>query len=115
MKAHDIVGLLSRSRFRLNREKATQADIEECFISHGVVFVREARLSSEDIPDFVVGRTAIEVKLRGAKREIYAQVNRYAQYDEIDDLILVTNVAMGMPPAVKGKPVYVVNLARAWL
>lgn len=116
MNATDIVALLSGKRFRLATEKLTQADIEQCFKVNGVKFIREMRLSPSDIPDFICGSVAIEVKVRNAsKLAIFRQLERYAQHDAVDSIILVTNVPTGMPETINGKPVHVFNLGKAWL
>lgn len=115
MTAQEIIRLLSLTRFPLSNEKMLQAAIEEEFDDHGVEHSREHRLSASDIPDFMVGRIAIEVKIKGSKRAIYGQVKRYVEHAEVDELILVTNVPMGMPATINGKPIHVFNLARAWL
>lgn len=113
--ALEIVSLLSRLRLPLSDEKRLQTAIAEAFDGASVVYEREVRLNAQDVIDFVVGTIGIEVKIKGAKRAIYHQVERYAKHESIKELILVSNVAMGFPPEVEGKPVYVVNLGRAWL
>lgn len=113
--APEIMAILKRYRLPLSDEKRLQEEIEEKLEEHGVEFVREHRLSAADIPDFMVGSLAIEVKIKGSKLSIYKQVERYAQHEEVKSLLLITNVATGFPPTVNGKPAYVFNLARAWL
>jgi hypothetical protein len=115
MTAQEIIRVLAGCRFPLSNEKLLQAAIQEEFDAHGVEHSREHRLSAADIPDFMVGRIVIEIKIKGSKRNIYAQIKRYAEHAEVDELILVTNVPMGLPAKVEGKPVHLVNLARAWL
>ncbi|MEX2430496.1 MAG: hypothetical protein WD645_01080 [Dehalococcoidia bacterium] len=107
--------ILGSRRFGLSSEKVCQSEIEACLRANGVPYQREARLSDADIVDFVVGTTAIEVKLRGARRRIFSQLQRYAAHERIDSLLLVTNVPMGLPKEINGKPTHVLNLARAWL
>lgn len=111
----EIMGLLAKLRLPLSNEKRLQAAIAEEFDAAGIVYEREARLSAKDIPDFMIGAIATEIKIKGSKREIFHQVERYAQHDRVKELILVSNVAMGFPPEINGKPVYFHNLAKAWL
>lgn len=107
---------LRSTRFPLSDEKRLQAAISDAFTATGIEHEREVRLSDKDIIDFLLpGGLGIEVKIKGGKREIYFQVQRYAQHDQITALILATNVPMGFPPLVNGKPVYVHNFAMAWL
>lgn len=115
-EVQDIIRLLQSRRFPLSDEKKLQAEIEETLIGAGIEHKREYRLDASSIIDFMIMRSiGAEVKIKGARSAIYRQVERYAGFDQIKRLILVTNVAMGMPPLVNGKPVYVVNLSRAWL
>lgn len=117
MSIQEIIRLLSSTRFPLSNEKLLQAAIEEEFDAHGVEHLREHRLSGADIVDFYfpASRIAAEAKIKGSKRAIYSQMVRYAAHETVDELILVTNVPMGMPSEINGKPVYMVSLARAWL
>lgn len=110
-----IISFFAGKRFPLSDEKRLQTAIEEEFQRAGILYEREFRLSPKDVIDFIVGRVGIEVKIKGGKLAIFRQVERYAQHDGIDALILATNVAMGMPEEINGKPVHVVNLGRAWL
>ena len=110
-----IIRLLQSRRFTLSDEKRLQAEIEEVLTSFGIEHAREYRLDAGSIIDFMVGGIGVEVKIKGSKLEIWRQLERYAEFDEIETLILVTNVPMGCPSVVKGKPIYVVNLAKAWL
>lgn len=111
-----IIRTLGSRRFSLTDEKKTQEEIEAALIETGIPVSREVRLGDGDIIDFVCADTiGIECKLKGGRRAIYEQVRRYAQHDSISTLILVTNVPTGFPEEINGKPVYVVNLAKAWL
>lgn len=110
-----ILDLLAGLRLPLSTEKRLQGAIADEFDRAGVVYDRECRLSNSDIIDFRIGDIGIEVKIKGAKRSIYHQIERYAEHSDIKELILISNVAMGFPAEVKGKPVYIHNLSRAWL
>lgn len=109
------MALLSRLRLPLSTEVKLQLAIAEEFDAAGVDYEREVQLSPEDRPDFMIGDVAIEVKIKGSKRAIFHQVERYAQHARVRELILISNVAMGFPPEINGKPVYFHNLAKAWL
>ncbi|TCU34075.1 hypothetical protein [Rhizobium azibense] len=115
-EVQDIIRLLQSRRFSLTNEKKLQAEIEVELTAFGIEHEREYRLGAGSIIDFLVKDSiGAEIKLKGSKLNIFRQVERYTGFDEIKRLILVTNVPMGMPPLVNGKPVYVVNLAKAWL
>ncbi|WP_210387821.1 hypothetical protein [Mesorhizobium sp. L-8-10] len=111
----DIFKALSGKRFTLSDEKRLQEEVQEVLDQEGIEYAREHRLNQSDIIDFRCGPVGIEIKIKGGKRDIYNQIERYAKHDCLEELILVTNVATGFPPELNGKPVYVLNLARAWL
>lgn len=102
-------------RFPLKNEKVLQAALSEQFTVAGIEHEREVRLSGADIVDFMFGEIASEVKVQGSKIQIYRQLERYAEHDRVSSLILITNVPMGLPAVIKGKPAYLFNLSRAWL
>jgi hypothetical protein len=114
-----VLELLQSGRYSLNNEKETQAQVGARLRDtlEGVLVESEKRLSARDIPDFLVdGKIAIEVKLRGwQKKEIFKQLTRYAKHDVVECIILVTNVSLGLPTEIEGKPVYYVSMGRAWL
>lgn len=77
---------------------------------------REVRLSPRDRIDFVVDdHIGIEVKIKGSKRDIYRQLERYAGFAQLHRLILVSSVAIGLPATIGGKPVTLISLGSAWL
>lgn len=112
----DIVSLVKTHRLPLNKEKELQSELAKLLTGKGYEFSREHRLSAKDIPDFMVGGIMIECKMRGQnKREIYRQLCRYAEHDEVKEIVLVTNVAMGLPEEINGKPAYYANLSASWI
>ena len=111
-----IIKILSSNRFPLDKEKLTQAVIESRFFENGIVsYNREYRLDTENIPDFFIDGIAIEIKIKGNAKKIYRQCERYCKFDEVKQLILVTNKSMGFPKEINGKPCYFINLGKAWL
>ncbi len=106
---------LSSSKFDLTDEKRTQEGIATILSAAGVQHQREHRLSDSDIIDFYLDGIGIEVKLKGTKKNIYRQLRRYAIHPDIRALILLTNVSMGLPGEIEGKPVYFLKLGNAWL
>jgi hypothetical protein len=116
--AEDVVRFLRRCRLDLSTEKHLQDGIEKAFLEGGVRFEREKRLSVKDIPDFVVfPGIVIECKMRnkGKKMAIYKQLCRYAECSEVTAIILASNVSMGLPPEINGKPVYAASLSAGWI
>ncbi len=113
-----VIATISRHRIDLSTEKAAQAQIETIFTGAGLPFEREVSLSKEDRPDFFMKTVglAIEVKMKGAqKMAIYRQLQRYAAHDEVHGLLLVSNLAMGLPMEIGGKPAWYASLGRAWI
>lgn len=114
--AEAVVKVITGARIDLTVEKTTQSDIERAFTRKGMPFVREYRLSSRDIPDFLAfDQVAIEVKIGGAKRSIYRQLCRYAEHDVVKAIVLASNVAITLPDDIDGKPLRLASLGVAWL
>lgn len=115
-----VCQLLRAARVSLSDEKVTQAQLAEVLVAalpDGAV-VREHRLLARDIVDiFVDGRIAIEIKLKGhgRKMSVFRQLSRYAEHQSVTDIILATNLSMGLPATIEGKPAYFIDLGRQWL
>jgi hypothetical protein len=78
---------------------------------------REAPLSPQDRPDFMVtiGDTAVavEVKVKGSRNAVLRQLGRYAAHDKVDAVLLASGrrtLAAAMPPIIHGKPVLAVHV-----
>ena len=112
-----MLDLLRASRFDLSTETATQFDIGRTLATEGVPHRREARLSPRDRIDFLTADgLGIEVKIRGQRRPaVLRQLERYAEHDAVKALVLLTNVAVGFPATLNGKPLHVISMGRAWL
>lgn len=114
-----IAHLIGQGRFDLSDEIKCQAEIEAFLrdrLPAGVDFAREVRLTAADRPDFVIDRTAVEVKMNSAQpRAILRQLTRYAAHPDIRAVVLVSNKAVNLPAMLSGKPVFSVSLGRAWL
>lgn len=107
--------LLRRLRLPLTDEKALQAQLADELSAAGIEFEREVKIAEGDVIDFIVGGIGIECKIKGSKRAIYFQCERYCQHDAIQQLILLTNVPTGFPSSINGRATFVVNLGLAWL
>lgn len=110
-----ILKILSVERFSTQNEKETQSQIEDVLKRNNIDFKREHRLSPESIPDFFIDGIAIEVKIKGNAMQIYKQCERYSKFDEVKQLILITNRSMGFPAELNNKPCYVMKLGNSWL
>lgn len=109
----EIKALFERCQLDLSDEKRTQDGVGQVLTDHGIAHKREVRLSAADIPDFLLENgVVIEVKLRGQRKmSIYRQLRRYAKHSEVAAIVLMTNVAMGLPDEIEGKPAYFVSLS----
>lgn len=114
----EICRVIAAGRYNLSNEKAVQVGIDDLLVA---AFGREAVerekvLGPFDRPDFVIGGVVVEVKVRGARKvAIWKQLKRYAGHEAVTALVLVTNLSMGLPADVDGKPAWYVSLGRAWL
>lgn len=116
MIARDIAILISGARYRLGHEKLLQDDVEAMFRRAAIPFTREHILGPADRVDFLVdGRIAVELKINAAKRQIFRQMERYAMHDCVEELVLASACAVGLPPRINGKPVFVVSLGTTGL
>lgn len=113
----ELVRMISVHRFDLSNEKAAQAQLETILTNAGITFSREHRLSDRDIVDFLVADgIAVEMKLRGHQKvAVFKQLSRYALHDAVREVVLVTNMAMGLPVQIEGKPAWYASLGRGWL
>lgn len=110
-----VCAALASCQFNLSDEKRLQTQIASRLDSAGVDYRREVTLDSQGTIDFVSARFGIEVKIKGRKKSVYYQCERYLEHEEIDGLLLVTNLAIGMPETLCGKPIYLLDLGRAHL
>ncbi|WZH36261.1 MAG: hypothetical protein PIR02_16055 [Microbacterium enclense] len=115
----------------------TEADLQlaldgiltrEQTLGHSVVmYDREHHLDPHNRIDFLVTlrngpdhphvNVGVEVKIGGALAAVQRQLDRYAQFREIDELLLVTSRARhhGIPYEIYGKPVVLCSLVEGGL
>ncbi len=112
-----IHAALKGQRLPLTDEKVLQLEIGKLLVAafDEVMVQREFYLDRKSIIDFFIEGVGIEVKIKGQKRSIYKQCERYCEFPEIEVLILVCSVSMGFPKELNNKPCYVIKLTEAWL
>lgn len=123
-----IIHLLTTHRLPLSDEKQLQAAIAGVLKAAALHFAREVYLGPRDIVDFMVYPdpvfdqlggarvgAAIEVKIKGNRRDIYRQVERYCGHAAVGEIVLATNVPMALPEFIDGKPTGIAALGRGWL
>jgi len=107
----DLAQLLGRHRYRFSNERDLQDGLQQVLESNAIEHHREYRLTSHDIVDFLVGDVGIEVKVSGSPVQVYRQLARYAESEEIAGLILVTaRTQLSPAKIILGKPVKTVKL-----
>ncbi len=104
---------LRRRRFRAPDERTLQEGIAKAFTEDVMAFEREVVLSRKDRIDFMVGRIGVEVKMTSSSNDLLRQLARYAEFDAVTELVLVTTrarLASACPPSLNGKAILAVHL-----
>ena len=81
----------------------------------GLDFIHEAKLGPGCRIDFLVGHIGVEIKK--GKPDVNAlkrQLARYAVFDEIEAIVVLSPRAVSLPGSVLGKPVHVIVLNHLW-
>lgn len=81
-----LVRFLQSFRWPLSDEKRLQEVMAEQLAGGSIAAEREVHLGDGDIIDFMVGGTGIEVKIKGSKRAIYRQCERYCGHARVTSL-----------------------------
>ncbi len=112
-----IMMAIKGKRFNLQDEKELQVQMHGHLNTLAMPVEREYHLDVKNIPDFFFPNhgIAVEVKIKGSARQIYAQCERYAGFAEVQTIILITNRSMGFPDQIKGKSCFFIKLGNAWL
>jgi hypothetical protein len=104
-------------RFSIHNEKILQEEIEDELIRNNIEYIREYRLSNKSIIDFYFPKEKIgmEIKIKGSVFKIFEQVERYAEFDEISEIILASSKFVNLPKEIKNKKAYFISLSEAFL
>lgn len=107
MHAAELRNLLGAYRYSQSTEDALQRGIAGVLEAHGVPVEREHRLDAHSRIDFLVGIVGIEVKIGGSRNELIRQLHRYAQFDSIGELLVVSSRMRltSLPESLNGKPI----------
>lgn len=109
-----ILQCLNGKQFSLHNEMVLHQQISQAFQSMPGI-QHEYDLDAKSIVDFYYAGVAIEVKIKGNKKDIYKQCKRYCGHEQVRALVLITNLTMGFPKELNTKPCYIFALAQAWL
>ncbi len=113
MTVKDLVTALRGYRFNFSNEADLQDGIEEVLTAKGCSFERECALEGAGVIDFLLaGGIGIEIKIKGSPVLVTRQLLRYAECEDVKELVLVTaRSRLGdLPDTLRGKRVTVVSL-----
>lgn len=110
----EIISILAGKKFSLHSEKELQRELFQA-LSTKTHTIAEYPLDKQNIIDFYCEGIGIEVKIKGNRKNILKQCQRYCEFSDIKSLVLVTNRAMGLPASINNKPCAIVNLGLGWL
>jgi hypothetical protein len=104
-------------RLSLGDEKRLQGELETGFLSNDIKFEREVHLDKNNIVDFMIDGLAIEIKIKsgGSSMQIYRQLERYAEFSNVEAILLMTAKAISLPESINGKQIFVLSLSRTQL
>lgn len=115
MTITEFTNLMRGWRFDLDNEKVTQMTIAAVLGANKIKFRKEYHLDEKNIPDFMIDGLCVEVKIKGSKVAIYKQLVRYAEFDEVKQIVLITSKAVRLPLVINNKPAQVIKMGLAWL
>ena len=113
--ALSVMAAIERARIHVATEDWAQTSIARALARAGIEAEREVALDGASRIDFLAGVVGVEVKVKGQRRAIWRQLDRYAAHPRIGALVLATGVAMPISGWVNGKPLLVASLSRGWL
>lgn len=91
-------------------EEVLQSTVRAMLFAEGIAYEEQVKLPGTlGRLDFLVGRVALELKVKGSLADLLRQLDRYAQSDRIDALVVVTTrrTLARLPAELRGKPVRV--------
>jgi hypothetical protein len=87
-----ILNALRSTRFRFTSEAELQEGISQALTAAGILHKTEVILGPRDRVDFWIDvGIALEVKVDGSLSLVTRQLHRYAQYERVNEIILVTS------------------------
>lgn len=116
--ASRIAAILSRHRISLSSEQAAHRDILAAITAAGLEAQSEVRLDAKSRIDLMVESVGVEIKVgrNHSRREVMAQLVRYAEFPEISALVLVTGSPWPKSITKAGeKRLFTVDLSMGWL
>lgn len=109
---------IKKLKLPLEQEKQTQQQLYTEMQKITSDFHREYRFNDKNIIDFFFPslQFGIEIKIGNASRkDIYRQIERYCTFDNLQEVLLLTNKSIGLPQISNSKKIHIINLGKAWL
>ena len=89
--------------------------VQQALDNSKIAYRHEAALEKGKRADFLVNRTAIEIKQgKPSKSLVQKQIAGYLQSDLIDDIVVITRRSLRLPAKIGAKQVFVLSLDRLW-
>ncbi len=124
MQLPEFIQLCKGKRFSFDNENIVQAELQALLINSKTPYIREYKMDhpilsfdGHNIPDFFFEATGlcVEIKIKGSKKEIYRQLLRYSEFEQVKTIVLLTNKSMALPITINDKPTAIINMGLAWL
>ena len=105
--SQEIIDIILAEDYRgIKDEKSLQVQIQMLLVEKKIKHEREHKLSPKHKIDFLIGSIGVEIKIKGSALAIARQLQDYAQYDSISELILFTTKRFNMFPEINKKKVH---------
>ena len=116
MNVSELCEKIAFHRFNYRDEQQLQDGIELMLKDANIPFEREKVLGPNSRPDFFVDGIAVEVKIKHSLADLTRQVYRYASYDAVRSIVVVTPRMRlsNLPDVLFDKPIRVVTLLGAF-
>ncbi len=104
-----IAVLVGEYNFNYGTEKKLQEGLADVFDRAGMQYAREYRLDSKSIVDFMFpDGLAVEIKIKGTRNAMIRQLHRYAGFEEVAAILLITTKAtfLTLPDEISGTPIF---------
>ena len=87
-----LVTILAAFDIATHEESAMQRDIA-VILDDTCAYVKECILAPSERIDFLINGIGVECKIAGSKNDVLRQLSRYAEFEQIEELVLVTTRA----------------------
>lgn len=117
LELEQVMKALRTIRVQTVKEESFIHDqIKQVFDLYNIAYHHEYKLAPRNRIDFFVsGGIGVEVKKgKPYSKDIYRQLKRYAQFDEIKAVILVIERYQDVPEEINGKPCRSIGLRKLW-